>query len=322
MVVASHGAHVERVGHVDLIVVGGVVFAPDQRQVRLRRGLDLVVNFLYRAAHHLIARNILIGVEDVAGLVVAVDVGGNEVEGNFILGGVLDHVANPGSLGRRRTAHAQARADRLNVARGVVVEFEVRLLARRAGPEIEIRLVPHFEVPGRNFLQAVAIDQVLHELGDHVVPLGIVLGRRDIGVIPEGLQIRPRGQLVRHEAELDEGLHVVGQQAIVDLVDVGEVVDRLALLVFVVNADIVIQDAVKANVLEAGDLAHRPQVAAIGIAQAEHGPAGAEHLLPEMRKGMSGCGSINGDGFHGGLSQQRQRAKRENSQQQNRSAHR
>ncbi len=237
--------------------------------------------------------------------------------------------ANPRRLRRRRPADAQLRAYGLDVARGVVVELEVGLLPRRSSPEIEIGLVPHFEVPARHFVDAIAIDQVPGELRDHVVPLGIILGRRDVGVIPERLQIRPRGQLVGHEAELDERLHVGGQQPIIDLIDVREVVDRLALLVFVVDADIVEQDAVKANVLESGDLAHRSQVVAIGVAQAEHGPPRAEHLLPEMREGMGGSGRVdgdgfrgNGDGFRGRLGSQRQRTERENKDDKDSNAHR
>ena len=38
-----------------------------------------------------------------------------------------------------------------------------------------------------------------------------------------------RGQLLGHEAQLDEGADSVFQQAVVDLIDVGEVVDRIAL---------------------------------------------------------------------------------------------
>ena len=69
-------------------------------------------------------------------------------------------------------------------------------------------------------------------------------------MIPERLQILLRRQLVRHEAELDERLHAVGEQPVVNLIDVGKVVDRLPVLVLVVNSDVVEQNAVKADVLE------------------------------------------------------------------------
>ena len=43
--------------------------------------------------------------------------------------------------------------------------------------------------------------------------------------------------------------------------------------------------------MEVGDLLHLAQIAAIALAQGEDRAAGAEHLLPEMREGMSrGCG--------------------------------
>ena len=55
-------------------------------------------------------------------------------------------------------------------------------------------------------------------------------------------------KLLRHEAQFDEGADAVGQQAVVDLVDVREVVDRLALFVLVVDADFVVKDGVEAHV--------------------------------------------------------------------------
>ena len=61
------------------------------------------------------------------------------------------------------------------------------------------------------------------------------------------------GELFRHEADLDDGLDAVLQQAVVDLVDVGEVIDGVAVLVFVVDADFVVKDGVKTDVLEIGD---------------------------------------------------------------------
>ena len=261
------------------------------------RSLDLVVNLSDRAADHLVARNVLVGMKDVARLVVAIDVRRNEVERHVGLLGVADHFAYPRRLRRCRAAHAQRRRNRLDVAGGVVVKLEVGWLLRRAAPEVEVGFVPDFEIPLRNFINTVALHEVLGELRDQVVPLRIILRRRDVGVVPERLQVRSRSQLVGHEAELNKRLHAQSEQAIVNLIDVGEVVDGPALLVLIVHTHIVIENAVEADVLEAGDLAHRPHVAAIRVAQAEYGTPGAEHLLPVMREGVGGRTCVDGDGF-------------------------
>ena len=90
------------------------------------------------------------------------------------------------------------------------------------------------------------------------------------------------GQLLRHEADLDNRPHAVLQQTIVDLIDVREVVDRVAVLVFVVDADFVMQDGVKAHILEICYLLYRAQVVAIALAQRENGAPRTEHLFPEV----------------------------------------
>ena len=58
-----------------------------------------------------------------------------------------------------------------------------------------------------------------------------------------------------------KGLHAVLEQPIVDLVHVRPVVDRLALRVLIVDAEFIMEDGVKAHVLEAGDRFHLAQVA-------------------------------------------------------------
>src|SRR5581483_7728080 len=121
--------------------------------------------------------------------------------------GMPNHVPNPGGLRSRRPAYPQRRRYILNIARGMVVELEICLLTRRTAPEIEVGFVPDLEIPLRNLVYAVALNQVFCELRDQVIPFRVILRRRDVRVVPEGLQVLAGGQLVRHEAELDERLH-------------------------------------------------------------------------------------------------------------------
>ena len=87
------------------------------------------------------------------------------------------------------------------------------------------------------------------------------------------------------------------EQAVVDLVDVGEVIDRLARSVFVVEANFVVEDGVEADVLESGDAPGFAEVGAVAFAQAEDGASGAEHFFPEVGKRMRGGIGVNFDGL-------------------------
>ena len=134
-----------------------------------------------------------------------------------------------------------------------VVELEVGLLAGDAVPEVDVGLIPHLEVPLGDFFETVAGDEMLGEGGHERVPLFEGLGWGDVLLVPEGVEgVGVKGELLGHEADLDDGADAVFEQAVVDLVDVGEVVDGVAVLVLVVDADLVVEDGVEANVLEVG----------------------------------------------------------------------
>ena len=292
--------HEHGVGDVGQVGVAGVVLAEHQRHLRVGRGEDLLVHLVHRAADHVAARDVLVAVEHVLRGVVAVDVGAEEIDRHVVLFRVRQEIRGPRALCGGRPADAQARVHRLQRAGGVVVQRVVGGLLRLAGPEADVRLVPHLEVPAGYLVDAVTRDQVAGEGGDHRVPLGVVLRRRAVGVIPELLQlVRVGGQCRRHEAQLDEGLHAVLEQAVVDLVDVGEVVADRAVRVAVHHAHVVVEDAVEADVAEAGSLAHGVQVLAVIVAQRQRGAAGAEHGFPEVRERRAGGLRVDAD-LHGG----------------------
>ena len=67
-----------------------------------------------------------------------------------------------------------------------------------------------------------------------------------------------------------KGAHAVFQKAIVDLIDVGKIVDGVSIVVLIIDTHFVVQDVVETNVLERCDFLHFPQVAAVSIAQREN----------------------------------------------------
>ncbi len=220
--------------------------------------------------------------------------GGDEIHGNFIFGAVSNEGIRPCRLRSRGPSYAQARAYLLKSKRSVIVKLPVGRLFRIARPEINIRLVPDFKIPLRNLVDAVPIHQMLCELGDEIVPLVPVFGWGDILLVPKWMQgVFVRRQLLWHKTQLDKRAHTVGQQAIVDLINVGEVVHRMPLGVLVINSDFIMEDGMEAHVLETGDLFYVAEIVAITLAQSQDGAAGAEHLLPEMGKRMSRGGGID-----------------------------
>ncbi len=65
------------------------------------------------------------------------------------------------------------------------------------------------------------------------------------------------------------------------------------MLVLGVDPVVVVEDAVAADVVEAGGGVHGIEIGEVLLAQHEVGTAGAEHLLPEVRE--RGCGSSGVD---------------------------
>ncbi len=198
-----------------------------------------------------------------------------------------NHRVDPRCLGSGRTAYTQSRTHSFYCPRGMIVQLEVGGLRRPASPEIDIRFVPDFEIPACHFIDAVAIDQVLRERLHQRSPLVVVRGRRHDLLVPEGVIVQPRSHLFGRKTQLDKRLDAVIQQAVIDVVDVGPVVDRLAILIFVVHAHFVMKDGMEAHVLEVGRSLHCSQIASIVFAQRQHCPARAEHLFPVVRERRS-----------------------------------
>jgi hypothetical protein len=212
----------------------------------------------------------------------------------------LQELRDPLGCGSGGTAYSEARADGLECASGVIVEIEVRLLSRDAVPEVDVGFIPHFEVPLGDFLDAVTVNEVLGEVLDEVIPSLHALWWRDILFIPKGVKrVWVEGELLGHETDFDEGADAAFEQAVVDGVDVSEVVDGVSMLVLVVDTDLVVQDCVETNVAEIGYFFYGAKVFTIVFAQCEDGASGAEHLLPEVRERSGGCVGVDGDDFIG-----------------------
>ena len=94
-------------------------------------------------------------------------------------------------------------------------------------------------------------------------------------------------ELFWHKADFDDRANAIFQKPVVYLVYIREVVDGIAMFIFVVDAHLVVQDGVETNIAKIGHLLYCPQIASVAFSQGENCAARSKHLLPEMRKG--GC---------------------------------
>jgi hypothetical protein len=115
---------------------------------------------------------------------------------------------------------------------------------------VKIGLIPDFEVPLVEFSVAVTATPVVEECFDECVPLGHVFGRGDVAFPPED-SVVVAGKGIGHEGKLDEGAYVLGKQRVVECVDVLKTVDRVAVVVFFVDAHVVVEETVEADVVKA-----------------------------------------------------------------------
>jgi DNA-binding response OmpR family regulator len=158
-------------------------------------------------------------------------------------------------------------------------------------------------IKGMNMDEALSkkVAAMLGEVANQIIPLRIVLRRSNNLLVPEGVNILAGGQLLGHEADFNKGTNSVLQQVIVDLVHIRKVVNRLSVLVFVVNSNLIVEDGVEAHVAKAGNFFHLAELIAITLAKAENGPSRAEHLLPKMRKRSRGRVGIDHNALWRGL---------------------
>src|SRR5262249_33838908 len=104
-----------------------------------------------------------------------------------------------------------------------------------------------------------------------------------------------------HKGEFEEWTDTVVQEAVIDLVNVGKIVDGLSLRIFLVHPHLIVENSVEADIFHLGRLLHLAQVTAIAAPQRQYRPAGPEHALPRVRKRVARRPWINLDRLRLGL---------------------
>ena len=175
----------------------------------------------------------------------------------------------------------------------MIVKLEICRLLRISHPEIEIGFVPDFEVPLLDFINAVAVHQVLGELVNQVVPFVPIFRRRNVLLVPEGMRRILRRQFLGHEAQLNKRTHPILQKTVIGLVHIREVVNRAPALSSSYDAHFVEKNGMEANVFHFSGLLHLAQILAIAFTHTQAGASRSKHVLPEMREGMGRCAGID-----------------------------
>src|SRR3984885_15552644 len=154
---------------------------------------------------------------------------------------MANECTDPGRLCRGRAADPQRGVHTLERLCRVIVQSKVAGLRRRAGPEIKVWFVPHLEVPLRDFIDPIAIDEMRREGRYQRVPFRVIARRRDYRVVLETVHGLARGESSGHEGYFDERPDAVFEESVVDLVYVGKIIDRLPVPIFIVDADFIVQ---------------------------------------------------------------------------------
>src|SRR5271166_2741260 len=117
--------------------------------------------------------------------VITVNVSRHEVQRRLFRDRMPNHVSYPSGLRRGRTANPQARVNALNGLSRVIIKLKIGGLFRYTRPKVDIRLIPDFEVPLHHLLAAITLYQMMCELINQFLPLGVVFGGRRKGTIPK-----------------------------------------------------------------------------------------------------------------------------------------
>ena len=252
------------------------VFA-DGGQRHVRHVADIV------QARVQVERTVPVLVESARAVAEAVGVIGDEVERELLLVAVVDELVDEDRAGAGGSADRVILVHGLHGLRGMLVELQVSgetLLVGEPPEDVQIGLVPDLEPPRLHLVRAVTVRPVPHQGRDEGVPLLVLLGRGHVRLPPEDRAVAGR-ELAGHESELDERLHADGEQEIVHVVDVHEIVDRLAVLVLGVDPHFVVQQAVGAQILEPELLVAVLELFPPGLAEAFADTAGADAVAPD-----------------------------------------
>jgi hypothetical protein len=210
----------------------------------------------------------------------------------------LDELRHPRTTRRRRTTDFVGGRNVLDRLRRDGIQVEIILL--RAGEKIaQVRFVPDLKIPGAHLGIAVTLAQMRDEGADEIAPLLKIFRLRHVAVPPEN-RLGTAGQCRRHKTKFHEWFHADALEKIIKLVNVLPVVLRIALPVFFVNAHVVTEQTVHADVFKTTFTMRVSQLPLPVGAQAFVRPPGTDTFLEHRVQRSLHLPQIGGDDAVGG----------------------
>ena len=120
-------------------------------------------------------------------------------------------------------------------------------------------------------------DQVFNQ----AVPFGVGFRGCHVGIPPKDFLLTA-GERRRHEAQFHKGTDIHGEQIVIKFINVLPVMDGGAVLVFGINAHVVVEQSVKADVMKTDFVLAEFQLALPIGSQSLVGTAGADALAPDV----------------------------------------
>jgi len=111
-------------------------------------------------------RNRFISSKNILARIVGINVSGDKIHGHVVFNGVRDETVDPGGLRCCGPSDAQPVVHAFYASRGSIIKLVVSLFLGIAHPEINVGLIPHFEIPVGDFVDAVAVHQMLRKMGN------------------------------------------------------------------------------------------------------------------------------------------------------------
>ena len=242
---------------------------------------------------------------------------GIDIAGDFLERSCLFASHGKLEITRRRSANPERGVDFLHSLGRILVELEILLLGSSVEEEIEIRFVPHLEVPLPDLLDAIALDAMPQERFDEGTPLRFVARGYGVCLPPEAtepiflggnpgslrflllfgknLRLQRVGWI---ESKLHKGPNPHRQQAVEHIVHILPVVDRLPILADLVNEHVVMEEAVKTHELEAALVVHEfhllQPTRAESLVRTSRPDTGAPEFIQWFARGGGIRGNANG----------------------------
>src|SRR5260221_183229 len=101
---------------------------------------------------------------------------------------ISEQAIRQGGLDSCRPTNAKAGTDSFDGQSSGIVELVIGGFLRITGPEVDVGLVPNFEIPRGYLVLAVTFDKMTREIFDELLPLIPIFGGSDVLFVPEGMQ--------------------------------------------------------------------------------------------------------------------------------------